>query len=79
MPSGLRDGRSRATASRRLNSADDHVNPPELGLVERLMPRAKKGRYILLPITDQIRGHGTHSAPAIWKGYVADFLEQLPQ
>ena len=62
-----------------INSADDYVNPPELGLMERLMPRVKKGKYILLPITDQTRGHGTHSVPAIWKGYLADFLKQLPQ
>ena len=62
-----------------INSADDFVNPPELGLMERLMPRVKHGRYILLPITDQTRGHGTHSVPAIWKGYLAEFLNGLPQ
>jgi homoserine O-acetyltransferase len=62
-----------------INSADDFVNPPELGLMESLMPRVKHGKYILLPITDQTRGHGTHSVPAIWKGYVADFLKDLPQ
>ena len=62
-----------------INSADDFVNPPELGLMEQLMPRVKHGRYVLLPITDQTRGHGTHSLPAVWKGYLADFLKQLPQ
>ena len=62
-----------------INSADDYVNPPELGLMEQLMPRVKKGKYVLLPITEQTRGHGTHSLPAIWKGYLADFLKQLPQ
>lgn len=62
-----------------INSADDFVNPPELGLMEQLMPRVKHGRYILLPITDQTRGHGTHSVPAIWKGYLAEFLNGLPQ
>lgn len=61
-----------------INSADDFVNPPELGLMEKLMPRLKKGRYILLPITDRTRGHGTHSLPAIWKNYLAEFLQQLP-
>jgi len=60
-----------------INSADDFVNPPELGLMEQLMPRVKKGKYILLPITDQTRGHGTHSLPAIWKNYLAEFLQQL--
>ena len=62
-----------------INSADDFVNPPELGIVERLMPRVKHGRFVLLPITDQTRGHGTHSLPAVWKGYLAEFLKRLPQ
>jgi homoserine O-acetyltransferase len=62
-----------------INSADDFVNPPELGLMEKLMPRVKHGRYVLLPITDQTRGHGTHSLPAIWKGYVAEWMKTLPQ
>jgi homoserine O-acetyltransferase len=38
----------------------------------------KHGRYVLLPITDQTRGHGTHSLPAIWKSYLAEFLKELP-
>lgn len=60
-----------------INSADDQVNPPELGLMERLISRVKHGRYVLLPITDKTRGHGTHSLPAIWKGYLADFLSRI--
>ncbi len=62
-----------------INSADDFVNPPELDLMNGFMSRVKFGKFILLPITDQTRGHGTHSLPAIWKGYLADFLKQLPQ
>jgi homoserine O-acetyltransferase len=31
-----------------INSADDVVNPPELGLMEKLMPRVKRGRYVLI-------------------------------
>ena len=49
-----------------INSADDVVNPPELGLMEKLMPRVKRGRYVLIPTSDQTRGHGTHSLPAVW-------------
>jgi homoserine O-acetyltransferase len=60
-----------------INSADDVVNPPELGIMERLMPRVKHGRYILLPVTEQTRGHGTHSLPAIWGNYLADFIREL--
>jgi homoserine O-acetyltransferase len=62
-----------------INSADDQVNPPELGIVERLMPQVAKGKFILLPITPQTRGHGTHSIPAVWGGYLADFLKTLPE
>ncbi len=61
-----------------INSADDFVNPPELGLMERLMPRVRHGRYVLIPTSDQTRGHGTHSQPAIWRGHLATFLESLP-
>lgn len=60
-----------------INSADDQVNPPELGLMERLMPRVRHGRYVLLPTSDLTRGHGTHSLPAIWKSYLAELLQQL--
>jgi len=62
-----------------INSADDFVNPPELTIVEPLMARVKNARFVLLPITDQTRGHGTHSLPAVWKHYLADFLKDLPQ
>jgi homoserine O-acetyltransferase len=60
-----------------INSADDVVNPPELGLMEPLIKRVKHGRYVLLPTTDQTRGHGTHSLPAIWGRYLDDFLKEL--
>lgn len=61
-----------------INSADDQVNPPELGLMERLMPRVKRGRYVLLPITEETRGHGTHSQPAVWGARLGAFLKELP-
>lgn len=60
-----------------INSADDLVNPPELGLMEKLIARVRRGKYVLLPVTNETRGHGTHSLPAIWKGYLADFLAGL--
>ena len=62
-----------------INSADDFVNPPELGLMEKLMPRVKRGRYILIPTSDQTRGHGTHSRPDVWHAYLAEFLKGLPE
>jgi homoserine O-acetyltransferase/O-succinyltransferase len=60
-----------------INSADDVVNPPELGLMEKLMARVKRGRYILIPTSDQTRGHGTHSLPAIWGKHLAEFMREL--
>jgi homoserine O-acetyltransferase len=61
-----------------INSADDVVNPPELGLMEKLMPRVKRGKYILIPTSDRTRGHGTHSIPAIWGEDLRDFIKGLP-
>lgn len=60
-----------------INSADDLINPPELGLMEKLMPRVARGRYVLLPITGDTRGHGTHSWPTIWQYYLREFLKTL--
>ena len=60
-----------------INSADDEVNPPELGLVEPLNSRMPHARFILLPISQQTRGHGTHSLPAIWGETLREFLGTL--
>jgi homoserine O-acetyltransferase len=60
-----------------INSADDFVNPPELGLMETLVPRVKKGRYVLIPTSEQTRGHGTHSQPRVWGDTLAVFLKRL--
>lgn len=57
-----------------VNSADDLVNPPELGILEREIRRVPNGRYILIPTSDETRGHGTHSVPAIWGRYLAELL-----
>ena len=62
-----------------INSADDLVNPPELGLMERLMPRVKHGRYVLLPISSETRGHGTHTVASVWSAPFAAFLAGLAQ
>ncbi len=59
-----------------INSADDEVNPPELGILERTIRRVPHGRYILIPTSDDTRGHGTHSRPAVWKNYLIESLKQ---
>lgn len=58
-----------------INSADDQVNPPELGLMEAEIKKVKNAKYVLLPITDKTTGHGTHSNPTIWSGYLKDLLQ----
>jgi homoserine O-acetyltransferase len=62
-----------------INSADDFVNPPELPMMENLIKRVKKGRFVLVPISEQTRGHGTHSLPVIWGSHVAAFLRSVRQ
>ena len=57
-----------------VNSADDQVNPPELGILEREIGRVKRGAYVLIPTSDETRGHGTHSRPEVWKQHLADLL-----
>jgi len=52
------------------------INPPELKIIDRDIQKVKNGKFILLPITDQTRGHGTHSLPAIWGNYLKELLER---
>ena len=59
-----------------INSADDFINPPELGIAEREVKRVPHGRFILLPASDQTHGHGTHSYPALWQQYLVQLLQQ---
>ena len=59
-----------------VNSADDFINPPELGIAEREIKRVKKGKFVLLPITDQTRGHGTHTLANVWKQYMKELLDE---
>jgi homoserine O-acetyltransferase len=58
-----------------VNSADDVVNPPELGILEREIRRVERGRYILLPVSEKTHGHGTHSYPEVWSNFLAELLD----
>ena len=60
-----------------INSADDQVNPPELGIMERLITRVPTGRFVLIPIGPATRGHGTHTLAAVWKEPFTGFLKSL--
>jgi homoserine O-acetyltransferase len=59
-----------------VNSADDFINPPELGIAEREIARVRKGKYILIPASGETHGHGTHTWAAVWQSYLADLLKE---
>lgn len=59
-----------------INSADDQINPPELKVLDTAISKVQKGKYILLPITAETRGHGTHSLPKIWGSHLKELLEE---
>ncbi len=59
-----------------INSADDFINPPELGIAEKMVTRMPNAKFILIPISDDTRGHGTHTQAIVWKQYLIDFLAQ---
>jgi homoserine O-acetyltransferase len=58
-----------------VNSGDDFINPPELGIADREIKRVKNGRFILIPASDQTHGHGTHTWAAVWQQYLAQLLQ----
>jgi len=60
-----------------INSADDFINPPELGIMDSLIRRVPRGRYVLIPIGPLTRGHGTHTVAAAWKAEFAPFVAEL--
>jgi homoserine O-acetyltransferase len=59
-----------------INFADDLINPPELGILEREIKRVKHGKAIVMPATDKTRGHGTHTLAFVWKKHLAKLLKK---
>ena len=59
-----------------VNSADDFINPPELGIAERETKHVKNGRFVLIPVSEQTHGHGTHTWAAVWQQYLQELLRQ---
>ncbi len=58
-----------------VNSADDLVNPPKLGILEREIKRVPHGRAIVIPYGPATRGHGSHTVAALWKQYLVQLLK----
>jgi homoserine O-acetyltransferase/O-succinyltransferase len=59
-----------------VNSADDLINPPELGILEREITRVAHGKAVVLPLTPNTRGHGSHTVAALWQQYLKELLAQ---
>jgi homoserine O-acetyltransferase/O-succinyltransferase len=59
-----------------INSADDFINPPELGIAEREAQKIKSVRYVLLPASNETRGHGSHTWAVLWQEHLAELLHQ---
>ena len=58
-----------------INSADDLINPPELGILEREIQRVPHGRAVVIPMSDKTRGHGSHTIAALWKDELVNLLK----
>jgi homoserine O-acetyltransferase/O-succinyltransferase len=59
-----------------VNSADDFINPPELGIAEQQIKLIKNGRFILIPASLETYGHGTHTHAAVWQQYLKQLLDE---
>ncbi|MFO1253788.1 MAG: alpha/beta fold hydrolase [Inhella sp.] len=57
-----------------INSADDLINPPELGLLEQEIKRVPRGKAIVIPLSPETRGHGSHTVAVLWKEWLAALL-----
>ncbi len=59
-----------------INSADDLINPPELGILEREIKRVRHGSAVVIPFSDKTRGHGSHTIAVLWKDQLAKLLKE---
>ncbi len=59
-----------------INSADDLINPPELGILESEIKRVANGRAIVIPFSDKTRGHGSHTVANLWKDQLLELLKE---
>jgi len=59
-----------------INSADDLINPPELGILEREIKRVPHGRALVIPLSEKTRGHGSHTIAALWKDELVRLLTE---
>jgi homoserine O-acetyltransferase len=58
-----------------VNSADDLINPAELGILEQQIKRVRGGRAVVVPFSAETRGHGSHTLAKLWKSYLGELLQ----
>lgn len=59
-----------------VNSADDFINPPELGIAQKEIARVRRGKFVLIPASTETHGHGTHTWAAFWQQYLVELLKE---
>jgi len=59
-----------------INTADDFINPPELGIAERQAKRLRNGQFFLIPASEETHGHGSHTWAVLWKQRLVELLEK---
>jgi homoserine O-acetyltransferase len=59
-----------------INFADDLINPPELGILDREIKRVKHGQAIVIPAGKETVGHGTHTKAAVWKNHLEKLMKE---
>lgn len=59
-----------------INSGDDFINPPDLGIAEREIKKVQNAKFVLIPASENTHGHGTHTWAELWKQYLAELLEK---
>jgi homoserine O-acetyltransferase len=59
-----------------VNSADDFINPPDLKIQDKVLPRLPTTHFVLIPASLQTHGHGTHTWAAVWQDHLAELLKE---
>ena len=58
--------------------ADDELNPPELGVIEREITRIPKGQYVMVPAGPRSAGHRSQAQSLLWREHLGKFMSGLP-
>jgi homoserine O-acetyltransferase len=62
-----------------VNAADDERNPPETGVMEQALKRIKNARLLLIPASEQTRGHGTTGQARFFADALRELMQSAPR